>query len=122
MPWTIPLLMNLRTESGSLILYTLDQCQVSSALRRAGGELLEVPLLDGLVGRGQLVNRHGREQREVVRGGVGHSGSRVRITGGPPTLSAKKVVHPLPFQKLSYLVENHSKSAKKLQNRENCLK
>jgi hypothetical protein len=38
MLWTIPLLINLRTASGSLIRYTSDQGQVSSALRRAGGE------------------------------------------------------------------------------------
>jgi hypothetical protein len=36
-----------------------------------GGELFQVSLLDGLVGRGQLVNQHRREQQEVVRGGVG---------------------------------------------------
>jgi hypothetical protein len=40
-----------------------------------------------------------------------HSGSRVRITGAPHSLSAKKVVPPLPFQKFSYKVENQPKSA-----------
>jgi hypothetical protein len=49
--------------------------------KESGGvELLEVPALDGPSGRGHLVDRHGREQGEVVRGGVGehvHGGHKV---------------------------------------------
>jgi hypothetical protein len=37
MPWTMPLLTNVRTMSGSLIWYTSAQSQDSSAQRRAGG-------------------------------------------------------------------------------------
>jgi hypothetical protein len=39
---------------------------------------------------------------ELCAAALDHSGSRVRITGGPSTLSAKKVVPPLPFQKFYY--------------------
>jgi hypothetical protein len=52
------------------------------SIKSSGQDLLEVPLLDGLVGGGQHVNHHGSEQRVVVRGVVvDHVNSGHKVLG-----------------------------------------